>query len=255
MTCIDQEIVLNDRHLYSTMNVLYHALEKSHCSQPNGPSLTAITKYLQDDMDPPINLFARCNRQLFHNVHAMSENLYPLNVINTFFPVSSGIPESSQCCIEPIPAIRFFLFHVIFITVPSTTTLSLRSLFYNPFLSIKLKGLGDATKIFGPTITTTTTESTTINLTTEKDVHIQQQKMHKKTTEITQNPSVCFPVFLFGQITMWCLRGCMLEQCIRHSTTHAHTDYGFGSFSNHFLLVILSRIKGVCCLENKSIGQ
>ena len=46
---------------------------------------------------------------------------------------------------------------------------------------------------------------------------------------------------------------------IGHNTTRndprAHTDYGVGYFSNHFLLVILLRIKGVCCLENNSIGQ
>ena len=107
MTCIDQGKVLNDRWLYSMTIVLYHALEKTHCYQPNGPSLTAIAKYLQDAMDKqchvlrftpqlesksnnlylffwlnqlqstPIHLFACHNRQLYHNVQAMSENSYP----------------------------------------------------------------------------------------------------------------------------------------------------------------------------------
>ena len=226
----------------------------------------------------PIHLFDHHNSHLFHHVHATSENSYPLNVVNTFFLVYSGIPKcypalrffdglifgyfynilSSQRCIESIPAVWYFLFTVIFFAVPSTTMSSLRPLFYNLFISIKFKGLGGATKTFAPTIMTTgntTTERTTISLTTEIDVHIRQWKVHKKTKDNTQNPSVCFPAFLFGQITMLCLRGCMIEQCIWHSTTRAHTDYGFGYFSNQSLSVILSRIKGVCCLENNSIGQ
>ena len=148
-----------------------------------------------------IHLFDCHNKQLFHHVHATSKNSYPPNVLNTFFPVYTGIPEtylalkffdgpifgyfyndlSLQHCIEPIPAICYFLFHVIFIAIPSTTLSSLRSLFHNSFLSIKLEGLGGATKMFAPTITTFTTESTTIGLTTEKDVHIRQRKVHKKT--------------------------------------------------------------------------
>jgi len=51
--------------------------------------------------------------------------------------------------------------------------------------------------------------------------------MHKKTKDNTQNPSVCFLASLFCHITMWCLRGCMLKQCIRLFTTRAHTDNGF----------------------------
>ena len=171
----------------------------------------------------------------------MSENSYPLNVVNTFFLEYSGIPESYlalrffdgpifgyffynsslQHYLEPIPTICYFIFNVIFIVIASTTPLSLRFLFYNSFISFKSNKLGGATKMFAPTITTTRTESTTISLTientttesitigltTEIDVHIQQQKMHKKTKENTQNLSVCFPAFLFCHITMWCLRG------------------------------------------------
>ena len=183
------------------------------------------------------------------------------NVINTFFLIYSGIPKcyplprffdgpifgyfynvlSFQHCTESIPAVQYFLFTVIFFAVPSTTLSSLRSLFYNPFISIKFKG---ATKTFAPTIMTTTTESTTIclptrnttserttiGLTTEIDVHIWQWKGHKKTKDNTQKPSVYFPAFLSCQITKWCLRGCMIEQFIWHSTSRAHSDYGFWLF-------------------------
>ena len=94
-------------------------------------------------------------------------------------------------------------------------------------------------------LTGTTTESMTIVMTTENELHIQQQKVHKKTTENTHNPSVCFPAFLFCQFTMWCLRGCMHEQFIQYSlhNTHAHTNCGYGYFSNHFFCFVCYPLK------------
>ena len=179
LTCINQENVCKDRQSYSTTFVLYRDHKTTNYPHLNGPSLQSFAKYLADAMDKPYHVL-RFTPQI------TSENSYPSNVFHTFFPVYIGIPRcspalrffdglifgyfytfcSSQCCIQPFPAVQSFLFTVTFFAVPSTTPSSLRPLFYNPFLSFTFKGLGGGTKTFTPTITTTTTQKTTISVTT-----------------------------------------------------------------------------------------
>ena len=70
-------------------------------------------------------------------------------------------PEDEIAYNQQIPSHSLFYDHytflltAIFVVIPYTNLLSVHSLFYNPFLSTNFEGLGGATKMFAPTVTTT----------------------------------------------------------------------------------------------------
>ena len=142
-----------------------------------------------------------------------------------FFKPEEEIHEDQQIPLHGLLYKHYaFLMTTIFVAVHYTTLLSVHSLFYNPFLSTNFEELGGATKTFVTTVTTiesmttvtttvtttesmttvTTTESmTTVSATNDNRKHTQKQK---KTTENTQNSSMCLP-------TSFCFLFCFVLAC------------------------------------------